>query len=63
MAERRSKYLAAEIAERPFGNHHCTVLIYEFASDGTAVRVVESRLTGKQHLEKAGVLSLLEKVN
>jgi hypothetical protein len=23
----------------------CTVLVYEFASDGTAVRVVESRLT------------------
>ena len=52
-----------EISERPFGNGHCTVLIYEFSSDGTTVRVVESRLTGKEHLEKAGVLSLLEKVN
>ena len=55
--------LPPEISERPFGNGHCTVLIYEFSSDGTTVRVVESRLTGKQHLEKAGVLSLLEKVN
>ena len=52
-----------EISERPFGNGHCTVLIYEFSSDGTTVRVVESRLTGKEHLEKASVLSLLEKVN
>ena len=55
--------LPPEISERPFGNGHCTVLIYEFSSDGTTVRVVESRLTGKEHLEKAGVLSLLEKVN
>jgi hypothetical protein len=31
----------------------------EFASDGTNVRVVESRLTGKEHLEKAGLLTAL----
>ena len=52
--------LPPDIAGRPFGGAdggHCTALIYEFASDGTKVHVVESRLTGKQHLEKAGVLA------
>jgi hypothetical protein len=52
--------LPPEIARRTFSGSHCTVLIYEFASDGTTVRVIGSRLTGKQHLERAGVLSLLE---
>jgi hypothetical protein len=50
--------LPPEIATRPFGGH-CTALIYEFASDGTKVHVVESRLTGKEHLEKAGLLAAL----
>jgi hypothetical protein len=54
--------LPPEIAARDFDGH-CTVLIYEFASDGSTVRVVDSRLTAKQHLEKAGVLPFLEKVN
>jgi hypothetical protein len=53
--------LPPEIAQRPFDFGHCTALIYEFASDGTSVRKVESGLTGRQHLEKAGVLSLLNK--
>jgi hypothetical protein len=53
--------LPREVAQRPFGDGNCTVLIYEFASDGSAVRVVESGLTGRQHLDKAGVLSFLEK--
>lgn len=52
--------LPPDIAERPFGGGHCTVLVYEFASDGTNVHVVESSLTGKDHLEKAGVLSALD---
>ena len=54
--------LPPDIAARPFGGAnggHCTALIYEFASDGTNVRVVESRLTGKEHLEKAGLLTAL----
>jgi hypothetical protein len=55
--------LPSVVANRPLGDAHCTVLIYEFASDGTQVRVVDSRLTGKDHLAKAGVLSLLEKSN
>lgn len=55
--------LPREVAERPFGGGNCTVLVYEFASDGTAVRAVESPLTGKQHLEKAGVLAILAKAN
>jgi len=55
--------LPREVADRPFAQGECSVLIYEFASDGTAVRRVESRLTGKQHLEKAGVMAHLEKAN
>jgi len=55
--------LPREVAARSFENGNCTALIYEFASDGNGVRKVESRLTGKQHLEKAGVLSLLGRVN
>ncbi|HSB59931.1 MAG TPA: hypothetical protein VLD66_10060 [Methyloceanibacter sp.] len=54
--------LPSDIAARPFGGvngGHCTALIYEFASDGTKVHVVESRLTGREHLEKAGLLAAL----
>jgi hypothetical protein len=54
--------LPRDVAERPFTGS-CTVLVYEFASDGAAVRVVESRLTGRQHLEKAGVLAGLTGAN
>ncbi len=50
--------LPADIAGRPFGAGHCTALIYEFASDGTKVQVVVSSLTGKEHLQKAGLLPL-----
>jgi hypothetical protein len=51
--------LPADVAQQPFAGH-CTVLIYEFSSDGSAVRLVgNSRLTGKEHLQKAGVLSAL----
>ena len=56
--------LPTSIAERPFApGGHCTVLVYEFASDGRTVDVITSGLTGKQHLEKAGVLSRLGNVN
>lgn len=55
--------LPREVADRRFDKGECSVLIYEFASDGTAVRRIDSRLTGKQHLEKAGVMSFLEKTN
>jgi hypothetical protein len=56
--------LPPSIGKRPFiPDGHCTVLVYEFASDGTMVHVVPSGLTGKQHLEKAGVLSLLGNAN
>jgi hypothetical protein len=54
--------LPRELMERAYAGD-CTVLVYEFASDGTAVRVVESRLTGRQHLEKAGVLVTLGRPN
>jgi hypothetical protein len=55
--------LPPEVAERPVAESHCTALIYEFANDGTAMRKVQSRLTGMQHLEKAGLLAALEKPN
>jgi len=54
--------LPRELAERGYKGD-CTVLVYEFASDGSAVRVVESRLTGLQHLEKSGVLATLGRPN
>jgi hypothetical protein len=60
---RGANVLPPEVAERPFDNGNCTALIYEFANDGTAVRVVDSRWTGRQHLERAGVLPLIGKVN
>jgi hypothetical protein len=52
--------LPAETRSQPFNGSYCTVLIYEFASDGATVNLVkQSPLTARQHLEKAGVLSLL----
>ncbi len=52
------------LASRPFGKDStCTALIYEFASDGTAVKGVVSNLTGKQHLQKAGLLAALDVPN
>jgi hypothetical protein len=56
--------LPAWLANRPFGKDStCTALIYEFASDGAAVKSVVSSLTGKQHLQKAGVLTGLSAPN
>jgi hypothetical protein len=55
--------LPPEVAQRPVAESNCTALIYEFANDGTAMRKVESHLTGRQHLEKAGLLAALEKPN
>ncbi len=56
--------LPAWLANRPFGKDStCTALIYEFASDGTAVKGVVSNLTGKQHLQKSGLLTALEVPN
>jgi hypothetical protein len=54
--------LPAETGKRTFAGNYCTALIYEFTSDGKSVDLMaESPLTGKQHLDKAGVLSLLAK--
>ena len=55
--------LPSKEAARPSALTHCTALVYEFARDGKVVRVVESRLTGRQHLAKAGILPRLEKLN
>ncbi len=53
--------LPEAFAVLPFrGDSTCTAVIYEFESDGTAVRTVESsHATGKQHLERAGLLAAL----
>lgn len=51
--------LPPSLAALPFKGAHCTALIYEFASDGTGVRPVASRLTGKGHLQQAGLLPAL----
>jgi tetratricopeptide (TPR) repeat protein len=56
--------LPPQLASTPFRKDStCTALIYEFASDGTAVKRVTSSLTGKQHLQKAGLLAVLETPN
>ena len=62
---RGGNVLPPDIAERPFKDGHCEALIYEFASEGgpTAKLIEGSPLTGKQHLEKAGLLALLVKPN
>lgn len=52
--------LSPDMAKLSFAGGHVTVLIYEFASDGSKVQVVTSQLTGKQHLERAGVLAALD---
>lgn len=56
--------LPAWLANRPFGRDStCTAMIYEFQSDGNSVKGVVSNLTGKQHLQKAGLLAALEAPN
>jgi tetratricopeptide (TPR) repeat protein len=56
--------LPAWLANRPFGKDStCTAMIYEFQSDGNSVKGVVSNLTGKQHLQKAGLLAALEAPN
>lgn len=52
--------LSSDAARKPYAGAHCTALIYEFASDGSAVKLVDSRLTGKEHLARSGLLSALE---
>jgi hypothetical protein len=60
---RGANSLPRPIAERSFTDGTCTALVYEFASNGTMANRVDSRLTGRQHLEKAGVLAILAKAN
>jgi hypothetical protein len=56
--------LPPQLAGKRFGKDStCTALIYEFASDGSSVKRVTSSLTGKQHLQKAGLLPALERPN
>jgi hypothetical protein len=55
--------LPQEIAQQSFDGGHCTVLIYEFASDSSSVRLIDSPLTGREHLEKSGVLAAIGEHN
>lgn len=55
--------LPREVATRPLAEPQCTALIYEFSNDGIAMKRVESRLTARQHLEKAGIIAQLERAN
>jgi len=55
--------LPRDVANRPYGESDCSVLIYEFASDGRTVRVIDSSLTGRQHLDKAGLMAALARAN
>jgi Tetratricopeptide repeat len=55
--------LPPEVRNRSFSEGTCSVLVYEFESDGAATKPVASHLTGKQHLEKAGVMAYLAKAN
>ncbi len=55
--------LPGEVAARSFKDGKVTALVYEFASDGKSVRIVESAMTGKQHLERAGLLASLGRAN
>ena len=55
--------LPLEIAVGKYGDGNCTALIYEFLSDGATTRLVDSKLNGKQHLEKSGILAAIEKPN
>jgi hypothetical protein len=64
LINRGANILPAKARQQSFDGNHCTVLVYEFASDGAAVSPVkQSRLTAKEHLEKAGVLAILGKAN
>jgi hypothetical protein len=57
-----SNGLPPAVEETPYtSTFHCYALIYEFANDGSVERrVVDSSLTGKQHLEKSGILATIE---
>jgi hypothetical protein len=51
-------------AQKSYDGSHCTVMVYEFTSGGKAAHFVkQSPLTAKEHLTKAGLLSLLGKNN
>jgi peptidoglycan hydrolase-like protein with peptidoglycan-binding domain len=64
LINRGANVLPAQTRKQAFTGSYCTVLIYEFASNGTAVSLLkQSPLTAREHLEKAGVLSLLGKPN
>jgi hypothetical protein len=52
--------LPREIAGLPFRkDSSCTAVIYEFLSSKEEVETVQSRVSAKQHLEKAGILAAL----
>jgi uncharacterized caspase-like protein len=62
LLEHGANVLPPKAADLTFEGGHCTLLVYEFASSGNAVRLVKpSSLTGKDHLAKAGLLAAFGK--
>jgi len=62
LIKRGANVLPAEAAQNSYDGSHCTVMVYEFTSEGMAAPaqfVKQSPLTAKDHLYKAGLLSLL----
>jgi hypothetical protein len=61
---RGANVLPPAASNESYNGSHCTVMVYEFTSEGKAAHFVrESPLTAKEHLNKAGVLVLLGKGN
>jgi hypothetical protein len=62
--ERGANVLSTAAAQEPYEGSHCTVMIYEFTSEGKAAHFVrQSSLPAREHLNKAGVLSMLTRSN
>lgn len=52
--------ITSAIAGLSFKSHECSALIYQFKKKAGSVAEVSGSLTGKEHLERSGLLPLLE---
>ena len=57
---RGANIISPDVGQKSYAGAHCTALIYEFASDGASVKLVDGGLTGKEHLARSGLLAALE---
>ena len=57
---RGANIISPDLGQKSYAGAHCTALIYEFASDGASVKLVDGGLTGKEHLARSGLLAALE---